>query len=78
MVSRCVSRIARSDDPKQAEGTAIPCYTTALLEETQGADDEGVLGTAALIYSGGLDTVSNFPVDLSSLLMPLFRQCQQS
>ncbi|KAJ7110785.1 cytochrome P450 [Mycena crocata] len=41
---------------QMAEGTAVTSYTTTLLEETEGKDDEGVLGTAALIYSGGLDT----------------------
>ncbi|KIJ64542.1 hypothetical protein HYDPIDRAFT_132510 [Hydnomerulius pinastri MD-312] len=41
---------------QMAEGKALPCYATALLEETKGEDDEGVLGTAALIYSGGFDT----------------------
>ena len=28
-----------------------------MLEQTKGQDDEGVLGTAALVYSGGMDTV---------------------
>ncbi|KAI0088547.1 cytochrome P450 [Irpex rosettiformis] len=41
---------------RMAAGTAIPCYTTKLLEQTKGQDDEGVLGTAALVYSGGMDT----------------------
>ncbi|KAH7887275.1 cytochrome P450 [Phlebopus sp. FC_14] len=41
---------------QMAEGTAVPCYVTSLLEETRGEDEEGVLGTAALIYSGGFDT----------------------
>ncbi|PPQ98487.1 hypothetical protein CVT26_013888 [Gymnopilus dilepis] len=41
---------------QMAAGTAVPCYTTTLLEETKGQDDEGVRGTAALTYSGGLDT----------------------
>ncbi|KAI0695235.1 cytochrome P450 [Cytidiella melzeri] len=41
---------------QMAEGTATPCYTTKILEETKGTDDEGARGTAALVYSGGLDT----------------------
>lgn len=41
----------------QADGTAISSYTTTLLEETKGQDDEGVLGTAALIYSGMLSPI---------------------
>ena len=46
-----------SDWVQQAEGIATPCYVAKLLEETKGTDDEGVQGTAALVYSGGLDTV---------------------
>ena len=30
-----------------------------MLEQTKGQDDEGVLGTAALVYSGGMDTVGD-------------------
>ncbi|KAF9553213.1 cytochrome P450 [Agrocybe pediades] len=45
---------------KMAQGTAVSCYTTALLEETKGQDDEGVRGTAALTYSGGIDTTMSF------------------
>ncbi|KAF8169134.1 cytochrome P450 [Mycena galopus ATCC 62051] len=41
---------------QMADGTAVACYTTTLLEETRGQDEEGVLGTAAIIYSGGFDT----------------------
>ncbi|KAI0083867.1 cytochrome P450 [Irpex rosettiformis] len=41
---------------RMIEGTATPCYVTKLIEETKGSDDEGVRGTAALVYSGGLDT----------------------
>ncbi|KDR68864.1 hypothetical protein GALMADRAFT_145895 [Galerina marginata CBS 339.88] len=40
----------------QAAGTALLCYTTTLFDEANGEDDEGVRGTAALTYSGGLDT----------------------
>ncbi|KAI0802036.1 cytochrome P450 [Irpex lacteus] len=39
-----------------AEGSARPCYVTKTLEETKGLDDEGVRGTAATVYTGGLDT----------------------
>nr|BAK09423.1 cytochrome P450 [Postia placenta] len=39
-----------------AQGTAVPCYTTTLLEETKGNDDEGIRGTAAITYAGGFDT----------------------
>ncbi|KAI0777944.1 cytochrome P450 [Irpex lacteus] len=41
---------------RMVEGTATPCYVTKIFEETRGQDDEGVRGTAALVYSGGLDT----------------------
>ncbi|KAF8170735.1 cytochrome P450 [Mycena galopus ATCC 62051] len=41
---------------QMANGTAVSSYTTTLLEETRGQDEEGVLGTAAIIYSGGFDT----------------------
>ncbi|OSX64655.1 hypothetical protein POSPLADRAFT_1053458 [Postia placenta MAD-698-R-SB12] len=36
------------------QGTAVPCYTTTLLEETKGDDDEVIRGTAAITYSGWL------------------------
>ena len=45
------------------EGTALPSYTSDLLSQTKGEDDPGVLGTAALIYSGGLDTVRVFSLN---------------
>ncbi|KAJ7834052.1 cytochrome P450 [Mycena olivaceomarginata] len=49
--------------------TAVPSYTTAMLEETKGEDDEGVLGTAALIYSGGLDTTMSFLMSAFTMMV---------
>ncbi|KAI0700085.1 cytochrome P450 [Cytidiella melzeri] len=54
---------------QMAAGTATPCYTTKLLEETKGEDDEGVLGTAALVYSGGLDTTMSAIMTAFTLLV---------
>ncbi|KAI0757953.1 cytochrome P450 [Fomes fomentarius] len=39
---------------QMAEGTAVPCYTATMLEET--GDEEGVRSTAGITYSGGFDT----------------------
>ncbi|KAJ7610297.1 cytochrome P450 [Mycena polygramma] len=54
---------------EMADGTAVPSYTTAMLEETKGEDDEGVLGTAALIYSGGLDTTMSSLMSAFTMLV---------
>jgi len=37
-------------------GTAAPCYASAMLEETEGKDDEGVRSTAGVMFSGSFDT----------------------
>ncbi len=55
------------DSVYQAEGSARPCYVTKTLEETKGLDDEGVRGTAATVYTGGLDTVSTLLATIVSL-----------
>ncbi|KAF8904750.1 cytochrome P450 [Gymnopilus junonius] len=34
-----------------ADGTAVPCYTTALLEETKGQDDEGTLSALETAFT---------------------------
>ena len=49
--------VAELKQKNQAAGTASPCYVTKLLEETEGMDEEAVRSTAAIIYSGGVDTV---------------------
>jgi hypothetical protein len=44
------------------QGTARPCYTSTLLEDTQHRDEEGVQDTGANSYSAGFDTVRPFTV----------------
>ncbi|KAG6907101.1 hypothetical protein DXG01_010514 [Tephrocybe rancida] len=41
---------------KMKSGTARPCYTSTLLEETKYQDEEGVRDTAGNTYSAGFDT----------------------
>ncbi|PCH36902.1 cytochrome P450, partial [Wolfiporia cocos MD-104 SS10] len=42
---------------QMASGTATQCYTTTLMEETRGDDEEGVRSTAAIIYAGDLTSL---------------------
>ncbi|KAG6917174.1 hypothetical protein DXG01_003610 [Tephrocybe rancida] len=41
---------------KMKSGTARPCYTSILLEDTKHQDEEGVRDTAGNTYSAGFDT----------------------
>ncbi|EPQ52446.1 cytochrome P450 [Gloeophyllum trabeum ATCC 11539] len=65
---------------RMADGTAVPCYTMQMLEETKGKDNEGVRDTAAITFSAGFDTTYSalMTVLIAMLLNPVIQARAQA